>query len=81
MDIMGIGIMELMVIMLVATIVLGPKRAVDMARSAGKMLQEVRQSFKELSANLDETNGQVIPPTWDEREIDSATDRESKEPR
>ena len=81
MNMMGIGVMELMVIMLVATIVLGPKRAVEMARSAGKILQEVRQSFKELSANLDETNGPVIPSTWDEKEIDSATDRESKEPR
>ncbi len=56
---MGIGFLELLVIVLVAVIVLGPAKAIDMARSAGKMLGEVRRSFTDLSSTLD-------PSGWDD---------------
>ena len=56
---MGLGFMELLVIVLVAVIVLGPTKAIDMARSAGKMMGEVRRSFTDLSSNLE-------PSKWDE---------------
>ena len=56
---MGIGFLELLVIVLVAVIVLGPAKAVDMARSAGKMMGEVRRSFTDLSSTLE-------PSKWDE---------------
>ena len=55
----GLGFMELLVIVLVAVIVLGPAKAIDMARSAGKMVGEVRRSFTDLSSNLE-------PSKWDE---------------
>lgn len=56
---MGIGFLELLVIVLVAVIVLGPAKAVDMARSAGKMMGEVRRSFSDLSSTLE-------PSKWDD---------------
>ena len=56
---MGIGFLELLVIVLVAVLVLGPAKAIDMARSAGKMVGEVRRSFTDLSSTLE-------PSKWDE---------------
>ena len=56
---MGIGFQELLVIALIALIVLGPAKAVDMARSAGKMMGEVKRSFTDLSSTLEQTR-------WDE---------------
>ena len=56
---MGIGFLELLVIALVAIIVLGPAKAVEMARSAGKMMGEVRRSFTDLSSTLE-------PSKWEE---------------
>ena len=56
---MGIGFLELLVIALVAIIVLGPAKAVDMAHSAGKMMGEVRRSFTDLSSTLE-------PSKWEE---------------
>ena len=56
---MGIGFLELLVIVVVAIIVLGPAKAIDMARSAGKMMGEVRRSFTDLSSAMD-------PGKWDD---------------
>ena len=56
---MGLGFLELLVIVLVAVLVLGPAKAIDMARSAGKMVGEVRRSFTDLSSTLE-------PSKWDE---------------
>ena len=56
---MGIGFLEMVVIAVIAIIVLGPEKAVDMARSAGKMLGEVKRSFTDLSSTLD-------PTRWDD---------------
>ena len=52
MNIMGMGIPELGVIMLVAFLVLGPGRAIDMARSAGKIMGDLRRSFGEVTSAM-----------------------------
>ena len=49
MNIMGMGIPEIGVIFLVAFLVLGPSRSIDMARSAGKMLGDLRRSFNDVT--------------------------------
>ncbi|MAF37928.1 MAG: hypothetical protein CL696_03440 [Chloroflexi bacterium] len=49
MNFMGMGIPELGVILLVAFLVLGPGRAIDMARSAGKILGDLRRSFGDVT--------------------------------
>ena len=48
-DFLGIGVLELLVVLLVAVIVLGPAGTVKAARKAGKMLGEVRRSMTDLS--------------------------------
>lgn len=61
----GIGMPELLVILVVALIVLGPKRLPEIARSLGKGMAEFRRASTEfqrtLSASLEETPP-VTPP-------------------
>ena len=52
MNVMGIGITELGVILLVAFLVLGPGRAIDMARSAGKVMGDLRRSFGDVTSAM-----------------------------
>jgi Tat protein translocase TatB subunit len=48
----GIGIPELMVIMVVALIVLGPKRLPEVAKALGKALAEFRRATSDLTDEL-----------------------------
>ena len=61
----GIGMPELLVILVVALIVLGPKRLPEIARSLGKGMAEFRRASTEfqrtLSASLEEAPP-VTPP-------------------
>ncbi len=49
MNFMGIGFMELVVILLVGFLVLGPGRSIDMARKSGKVLGDLRRTFSEVT--------------------------------
>ena len=53
MNFMGMGMMELGVVFLVAFLVLGPGRAIEMARSVGKVMRDLRRTFADLTATLD----------------------------
>jgi Tat protein translocase TatB subunit len=48
----GIGMPELLLILAVALIVLGPKRLPELARSLGRGLAEFKKSTEELKENL-----------------------------
>jgi len=52
----GIGMPEIIVILIVAIIVIGPKKLPDLARSLGKGMTELKKATRELkeSVNLDE---------------------------
>ena len=50
MNFMGIGVAEFAVIFLVAFLVLGPNRSIGMARSAGKVLADLRRTFSDVAA-------------------------------
>mgnify|MGYP001270299774 CR=1 FL=1 len=52
MDIFGIGGNELVVILLLAAIVLGPERLARTAREAGKFIRNVKNYFTSLSGEL-----------------------------
>jgi len=52
MDIFGIGGNELIVILLLAAIVLGPERLARTAREAGKFIRNVKNYFTSLSGEL-----------------------------
>jgi Tat protein translocase TatB subunit len=54
----GIGTPELLVILVVALVVLGPKRLPEVARSLGKGLAELRKATSGLTEEL--TNARVL---------------------
>ena len=55
-NVMGMGVMELGVVFLIAFLVLGPSRSIDMARSAGKLIGDLRKSFNDVmeAVNLEQ---------------------------
>lgn len=58
MNIMGIGLAEAGVILLVAFLVLGPNRSITMARTAGKVFGELRRSFTEMASAVSQEQGE-----------------------
>ncbi len=50
MNFLGMGMFELAAIFLVAFLVLGPIKSVEMARAAGKVLGDLRRTFNEVVA-------------------------------
>lgn len=56
MNVFGIGTLELLVILAVAFIALGPGKTVEVARTIGKMAREARRTFTEImdATSLDE---------------------------
>ena len=55
MTFLGMGPLEVMIILLVAFIVLGPQRMLDAAKLLGKATREVRRMSQSLTDVLDET--------------------------
>ncbi len=49
----GIGLPELLVILAIALIVIGPKKLPDLARSLGRALNEFKKATKEFKDSLD----------------------------
>ena len=67
MNIMGMGLMELAVVLLVAFLVLGPGRSIDMAKRTGKVLGDLRRTFSEVTDAISteerqRTHSQQPPP-------------------
>lgn len=52
MDILGIGTNELLVVLLLAGIVLGPERIAKVARELGKLIRNIKAYFNALSDEL-----------------------------
>ena len=49
----GIGMQELLLILVIALIVLGPKKLPDVAKALGKALNEFKRATSELKESLD----------------------------
>ncbi len=52
MNFMGVGITEFGVILLVAFLVLGPSRAIEVTRNVGKVLGDLRRSFGDVTSAM-----------------------------
>jgi len=52
---LGIGMQEIIVILVVALIIIGPKKLPDLARALGRALGEFRKAADDLKDNLDIT--------------------------
>ena len=65
MNFLGMGMPELAVIFLVAFLVLGPSKSIEMARTAGKVLGDLRRTFSEVIAatTIDPEHLNVSDPT------------------
>ena len=63
MNFMGMGLAEIAVVMVVAFLVLGPNRTINLARTAGKILADLRRTFNEVAAAVSlEEKGQAASP-------------------
>lgn len=51
----GIGMQELIIIVIIALLVVGPKKLPDMAKSLGKGLNEFRRAAEGLTEDIKET--------------------------
>lgn len=66
MNFFGIGMVELAVIFLVAFLVMGPAKTIEMARSAGKLIGDLRRTVNDMTAaadlsGLDRASGPATP--------------------
>ena len=58
MNLMGMGMPEMAVVLLIAFLVLGPGKSIDMARTVGKVVGELRRTLAELTAAVTLEEGQ-----------------------
>ena len=61
MNFMGMGVMELGVIFLVAFLVMGPSKSIEMAKTTGRVIRDIRKVFNEIASSVDLT-GTATPP-------------------
>jgi Tat protein translocase TatB subunit len=52
MDFFGIGPLELLVIVVVALLVLGPEKLTDTTRSVGRMWRDVQRGWRDVSQDM-----------------------------
>ena len=57
----GIGFSEILIILVVALVVVGPGRTISMAKTAGKMMGEVRRAMTDLTNTIEEEDRQSRP--------------------
>ena len=65
MNLFGVGFLELAVIFLVTFLVMGPAKSIEMARTAGKLVGELRRTLNEMTAAVNlgsESTGSAAPP-------------------
>ena len=65
MNFLGVGAVEIFIILAVAFLVLGPGKTITMVKSAGKMIGEVRRAMGDLTTAIEEEERQVghgVPP-------------------
>ena len=83
MNLMGVGPMELFVVLLVAFLVLGPERMVTSARDVAKVAADLRETFSSIPRSLDDLLAEPEQPEEEEspgvaRPRRSSADSDSK---
>lgn len=81
----NIGPLELIIILVVALLVVGPARLPDMGRTIGKSLREFRRAQDEvrrsLEFDLEDDDETPDPEEWDTRPVAQSGPEESERPR
>ena len=62
MNFFGVGGMELLVIVLLAFIIIGPRQLANVAKGLGRMIRELRNATTQFSRLMDEDDDQVGKP-------------------
>ena len=52
MDLMGVGTAEVLMILLVATLIIGPGRIVEFARTMGKIMHTIKKASFDLTSSI-----------------------------
>ena len=62
MNLMGMGLPEMAVVLLIGFLVLGPGKSIEMAQTVGRVLGELRRNFRDLTAavTLEEEQGRAV---------------------
>ena len=63
MNLFGVGFLELAVIFLIAFLVMGPAKAIEMARAAGKLIGDMRRTLNEMNVAADLNESSRINPS------------------
>ena len=50
MNFLGMGMPEIVVILVIAFLALGPSKSIEMARTTGKVLRNLRRTFNEITS-------------------------------
>ncbi len=63
MNFFGVGIFEMLFVMVVALLVLGPSRMVEVSRTLGKYVRELQRATSEIPRLIDLDDLEGKPPT------------------
>jgi len=82
---LGIGMQEIILILIVALIIIGPKKLPDLARALGRAMAEFRRAADDLKENLDingvrEEKEKMIQDLKQAKFYKDSDAKESKEP-
>jgi sec-independent protein translocase protein TatA len=72
----GIGVWEILILLLVALLVFGPKRLPEMGRSLGRGMREFKDSISGHGDDDDRDRDRTLPPVAPEDEAVAASSRE-----
>ena len=80
MSFLGMGTFEILIILLVAFIFLGPERMIDAARTLGKWTGELRRMGSTVQAEMDDLTNVGAPLTsrYDQAQYDRGTDMNAR---
>ena len=74
---LGIGPLELVIVLVIALVIFGPKRLPDLGKSLGKGMREFKDSITGKSDDDDEPSALTPAPTDDPAKPDDAVSRTS----
>ena len=77
---LGIGMQEIIIILVVALIIIGPKKLPDLARALGRAMGEFRKAADDLKDNLD-INGMKAEKEKLLRELTQTTVSKDRKPK
>ena len=63
MNFFGVGIFEMLFVLVVALLVLGPSRMVEVSRTLGKYVRELQRATSEIPRLIDLDDLEGTPPT------------------